>query len=504
MSEQAISRFSRRTMVGAAFIGGFAVMSLELLEARLAAPYFGSSVLVWTNIIGVILAALALGAWLGGVAVDRRPDGRWASAALFGAGVWALGMSALGRGALLLFTSLPQQIATPAASLLLFAPPSFLLGAVPPVLWRLLVRDVERSGHEAGLLSAAGTVGSLVGTYLTGYVLLPRFGVESLLIMLSGLLIIYALVLTERAKTIPILGSCFSIVALGSILNNVNAQATPGKFYPSAYSHLAVIQMPWQGKESDLLFINTGLHSGATIDDPKHSVFSYVKAAQAVEELVPDPKNLLLVGGGGMHIAHGFLERHPGATADVIEIDPAVYEAARETYGTGDEAGLKMHFGDARTVVRELEGKYDAIVVDAYGADVSVPWHLLTREALQDLYSRLSDKGVLVANIIMATDPRLQDLTFSRRSLATMSVVFDWVLPISMGNVTDGKGGIANVLVFAGHGVKPDEEPLVRSIRERYGVPLARAFVLDTDNALVYTDDFGPGDYDSADMYLQK
>jgi len=503
MSEQVIMKLPRRTMVGAAFVGGFAVMSLELLEARLAAPYFGSSVLVWTNIIGVILAALALGAWLGGVLVDRRPDIRWAAAALFGAGVWALGMSALGREILLSFTTISQQVATPVASLLLFAPPSLLLGAVPPVLWRLMVNNVEHSGHEAGLLSALGTAGSLAGTYLTGYVLLPRFGVESLLVMLSGILIVYALLLSEKAKIFPIVGSCFSIVLLGSLIDGVNGRLIPGKFYPSAYSHITVMQLPWQGEDADLLFINKGLHSGATLEDPKSTVFAYAKAAQAVDEIVPNPRSLLLVGGGGMHIAHAFLERHPGAQADVVEIDPAVYRAARETFGTGDEVGLRIHFGDARTVVRGLETKYDAIVVDAYGGDVSVPWHLITREALEDLKVRLSDDGVVAANIIMATNPEAKELNFSRRSLATMRDVFDWVVPITMGNVTKSTGGIANVMLFAGLGEKPDAETLAARIRERYGVPEAKPFDLDVGSALVYTDDYGPGDYDSIKMYLQ-
>ncbi|MDQ7815252.1 MAG: fused MFS/spermidine synthase [Patescibacteria group bacterium] len=502
MSEQANARLPRRTMVGAAFVGGFAVMSLELLEARLAAPYFGSSVLVWTNIIGVILAALALGAWLGGVVVDRRPDIRWAAAALFGAGIWSLGMSVLGREILLSFTVLSQQVATPLASLILFAPPSLLLGAVPPVLWRMMVKNVEQSGHEAGLLSALGTIGSLVGTYLTGYVLLPRFGVESLLVMLSGVMIVYALLLTEKVKMYPILGSCFSIVMLGSLVDSVQGQLTPGKFFPSAYSHVSVIRMPWQGQDSEMLIINKGFHSGATLEDPEHTVFSYAKAAQAVEGLTSDPKSLLLVGGGGMHIAHGFLERHPGAIADVIEIDPAVYEAAKETFGTGDEAGLNIHFGDARTVVRRLDGKYDTIVVDAYGGDLSVPWHLITREALMDLDEKLSVDGVLTANVIMATNPEASESVFTRRSLATMRSVFGWVVPISMGNVTKGTGRIANVMLFAGHGDKPDAEALARSIREKYDIPTAQPFDFDASDALVYTDDYGPGDYDSARMYV--
>lgn len=489
--------------VAAAFVSGFAVMSLELLEARLMAPYFGTSILVWTNIIGVILVALALGAWLGGIAADKRPRLSTVASFLLLAGVWSIGLALASRPFLGKVADWPLQTVMPLASLLLFAPPSFLLGAVAPAVLRLTVDKLEQSGRIAGFLSAVGTIGSLCGTYVTGYVLLPLLPVTHLVFAIGSLLVLCGLGFSARNR---VRKPYAALAAMGMVLvpGLVPAADSPvgGREIPSAYGHVSIQDATFKGGPARFLKINSGYHSAARPDSPHVSLFDYVAGMRAADGLVAEPDSLLLVGAGGMQVADEFAARHPQATVDAIEIDPAVYRAAQEAYGTAYPERVKVIVDDARPAVRRLDRRYGIIAVDAFGGDHCVPWQLLTREAVADYRRALKPGGVLVANMIMPPLPSGEDgKNFQARLAGTFRTGFDWLAIVSMGN-GPSPDKVANVLIFAGQGTGPRAADLAREIREKSGV--AAAVALPTPEAgEPWTDDAGTADYESLAMYSE-
>lgn len=486
--------------VSAAFVSGFAVMSLELLEARLVAPYFGSSVLVWTNIIGVILVALALGAWAGGAAADRYPKLKTVAIFLFGAGLWSAALAVGGRVLLMGLAGMQSGIATPMASLILFAPPAFLLGAVAPAVLRLTVENIQKSGHAAGMLSAVGTIGSLFGTYVTGYLLLPHYSVSELFVGVGMVLVVEAFLLIERKsffKSSAVLAMT-GIVSVPSMY--IGDRLVPGETLPSAYGHVAIANFDYRDAPARALIINSGFHSAARPDNLLTSVFDYVTALQATDEFVPGPKNMLLIGGGGMHVADSFLERHPDGQVDAIELDPAVYAAAETAFGIRSPEKVRLIIDDARPAMTKLAADYDVIVADAFGGDHCVPWQLLTREAVKQYREHLKSGGVFVINIIMPTETNgPAGRLFEARLQATMRTAFDWTIAVSTMN-NDNVQDVANVLIFAGQGQKPDETGLLSAIQGKYGLTKARLMKL-PEGGEPWTDDTGPADYESLAMY---
>jgi MFS family permease len=488
-------------VLAAAFFCGFAVMGLELLEARLMAPYFGTSILVWTNIIGVILAAMALGAWVGGRLADRYPT--YSTLAMFFvfSGAWAVFLAAAGRVILAFFVALPPAWMVPLASLLLFAPPLFLLGAVSPALLRLAVKDVSRTGHVAGSLAAFGTLGSLVGTYATGYLLLPRFAVSELLSGIGIGLVAAGILLFGRrsAKAYALAGAIGLVTVPGAYAGKY---LYPWVEIPSAYNYVAIRESLWEGRPSRILMVNAGYHSAAAVDEPQASVFDYVKAFHVVDEFVAEPDSMLLVGGGGMHAASEFVARHPASKVDVLEMDPAVYRAGLEAFGLSDASRINVIIDDARPAMRRLDKVYDVVLVDAFGGDHCVPWQLMTREAVAEYARLLAPDGVWAANIIMPQKPAgPKGERFVSRLLGTLRGSFNWVVMISLNKGLEPRH-VSNTLVLAGSGQQPDASALAATLMAKYGVTRARPIDGIAPGA-PWTDDAGPADYDSLAMYTE-
>lgn len=490
----------RHAPVLAAFVSGIAVMSLELLGSRIVAPYLGSSILIWTNLIGVILVALALGAWFGGVAADRYPDTRLIGALFAFAGVWCFLLGYFAPPVMQLLAHLPYAFAAPVASFFLLAPPAFVLAAVSPAVLRLSVTDVERAGHVAGLVSATGTVGSLVGTYVTGYFLLPRASIATLLYSLGALLLISAILsIGKRVRSGlgAAIGSSLLIVPF-----TVSPSAISSNDIPSAYGYVAVLEANYHGAPARMLRINTGIHAAAPIDEPQKSILTYVKALRSIDLLVATPTRMLTLGGGGFHVAGEFLARHPDADVDVVEIDPAVLKAAEEAFGVSTSSHLTIFLEDARSAIRHLRPEYDVVIADAYSGDVSVPWHLLTAEAVKDYHDLLAPNGLFAANMIFsasATSPEAK--SFVARSVGTLRSSFDWVRAVTLNNGTSPTDP-ANTLVLAGNGLAPDMNKIVKFVQREVGEEGIAEVAL-PEPGEPWTDGFGTADYQSLAMYRE-
>lgn len=495
-----MKRLERFLPAGAAFVAGFAVMSLEILGSRLLAPAFGSSVLVWTNIIAVILVALAVGAWAGGVLADRYPTKGIVAVFFVGAGLWSLGLAAVARFILPFFTLFPSAFAAPLAASGFLAFPAFLLGAVSPAVLRLAVTDLARTGHVAGRLSAVGTLGSLLGTYLTGYALLPRYAVSDILYGLAIALILVAAGVSGRlfGKRVVLPVTCLAFAAFP--LSRASLFVTED-IIPSAYAHVSLRDLDYHGVSARGLVINYGLHAASAPSAPERTILDYAQGMRAVDAVVGNPRSMLALGGGGFHVAREFAARHSEATVDVVEIDPAVVVASERAFGFVPDDRIRVRLNDARDELKRLPSGYDVLIQDTYAGDLSVPWHLMTREAFAEYKRLLASDGVFLANVIMRDDPTTPAAErFQADFAATMREAFRWSFAIAILNA-DTAGHPVNVLVFAGNGREPDRDAVLKAVEKESGVPVT--FTNLRDGGRVWTDDFGPADFESLAMYRE-
>jgi spermidine synthase len=384
------------------FVSGAVVMALEMMGSRLLAPVFGDSVFVWGSLIGVVMASLALGYYLGGRLADREPSFRAFSLLIFAAGVLIIPIPLFSNIVLeaVLYSGLGERYGPVLASLLLLAAPTTLLGMVSPYAIRLAASSLQEIGGVSGSLYSVSTGGSIFGTFFTVFVLIPSFGVRVILISLGVVLIavsiigmareqrlitIFILVVVLMLPSTPFIGESLSIFT-GTVVYRRD----------TAYNSLTVVDNPNRGTR--ILYLNNMPHSACYINGSNRAVFRYTDYFNLGFVLNPEIGSVLFIGGGGFSGPKQFLEYYPDVTVDVVEIDPVVVDTAWEYFGVPDDPRLRVYVGDGRAFLGRL-GTYDLIVLDAY-SKTYVPFHLMTREFFEALAEHLNPDGVVVSNLV--------------------------------------------------------------------------------------------------------
>ena len=405
------------------FFAGIGSMATEICASRLLAPYYGSSTVVWANIIGLVLASLSLGYWLGGRLADRHPSpillGRLvlAGAALvavipFVAPV-LLDLSVQGIDTV----SVGAVVGSFLASLALFAPPVVLLGMATPFAIRLGVTDVAAAGSFAGRVFALSTVGSLIGTFIPALVTIPLVGTQRTLIGAAAIIALGA---------VPVLGRRWGLVGLGLaallLLPPGVVKATPGLVHEeeSRYQFIQVVQ---RGAERRL-YLNEGhaIHSlwraDTTLTGGEWDMF-----LTAPPLLGRPAQDVAILGNAGGTTGRAFGVYYPEVRIDGVEIDGAVSAVGRTYFGLDDNPRLTVHTADARPFLRATESRYDLILIDAYRQPY-VPFYLATREFFDLARQRLRPGGVIALNVsTVPGDDRL-----ARGIAGTLASVFPQVV----------------------------------------------------------------------------
>lgn len=408
------------------FASGTVVMVLELIGSRILAPYLGTSIFVWTSLIGIILAALSGGYYLGGKFSRDNPTMTFLTAVLFVASLSLLLLILIKDLVLAYVMGLGVATGSVVATVILFMPASVLFGMVSPYAIRLKTKQVENVGGVAGNLYALSTIGSIFGTFLAGFYLIPHFSSTQILFGLSGVLLITSLVSgISRGKVI-----------VGIIIISL---ATAAGFIPSpylyetdsAYNHIRVGDFVEQatGLTQRALFLATETHSTIYLDSDEPATL-YHRMYRLDNLFQPNPRRTLALGGGAYAVPLDVLKRHPQATMTVVEIDPAVTETARQYFKLRDNPRLTIQHQDARVFLNTDKQTYDIIYSDAFNSFYSVPFQLTTRQALQLMYNRLSDNGVLLINVISSLSGKRSQ--FFQAEYLTLRSVFPqvYVLPI--------------------------------------------------------------------------
>ncbi|MCU0722093.1 MAG: fused MFS/spermidine synthase [Planctomycetes bacterium] len=412
------------------FTGGAGLMALEIAGSRVIAPHFGSSLFLWAGLIAVFLLALSAGYFAGGWIGDRHPHPASLNYAVGGAGLLSLFVPHLSIAVCNAVEPLGPRWGPIAAAALLFGGPSLLLGTVSPIAVRLHTREVRASGSSAGSLYALSTVGSLAGTFLATFVLVPVAGTPVLLMSLGAVLA--ALPLLTLPKTALLAFYAVPAGVLGAVLFTTplpDAQiSAPGT---DAYGHVLhevetpyhrifVVESKEEGKPVRYLQFDHYVESGISMEPPYPSVTRYTDMFHLAALFQPRPKAVLFVGGGGMIGPRVFEEVYPSLeTIDVVEIDPEVVRVARDYFHFQPGPKTRIRIGDGRVVASSDAGTLDVFVLDAFSGGGRIPFHLLTREFFEAVENRLSPDGVLLVNLIGALDgPKSKVFRAAFRTLA--------------------------------------------------------------------------------------
>jgi spermidine synthase len=383
------------------FVSGAVVMALELVGSRILAPVFGDSIYVWGALIGVVMASLSQGYYVGGRMADRQPNYGTFTMILISAGVLIL-LIPLSSPFILEVTYLSgigDRYGPILASLLLLAAPTTLLGMVSPYSLRMSAESIFNLGGISGSLYSISTAGSIFGTFFTVFVLIPNFGVRQIVFSLGVVLIAVAvtgMTLVEKGLifTLVMVLMMPSLFAGGGPFLGLSGNAVFQKDTP--YSTLTVVDSMAEGTRT--LYLNNMPHSAMYLNGSNRAVFRYTDYFNLAFLFNPGATRVLFIGGGGFSGPKQFLEYYPNVTVDVVEIDPDVVTVAREHFSATDDPRMRVFEMDGRSFLWGA-GIYDIVVLDAYSKSY-VPFHLMTREFFEALDEHLSPGGVVVSNLI--------------------------------------------------------------------------------------------------------
>ena len=457
-------------------------MIIELVGVRFIAPDFGTSIYVWTAIIGVILGALAFGYWYGGRLADKSATDEGLMVIFLLASVAWLASVWLRDSILELAGAMPGGLRGQAfvASLLLFAPVSALLGMVSPYLVKLKLVNLKTAGRYVGGLYAAGTVGSIAGTFAAGYWLIPLFNSRAV-----GWAMVFALLgislLAQRRKLL-IHRLIVAVAAVLLLVMPTQSSSNSGVIYDGdgLYSRYQVIDGRYHGRPvRHLVTDKFTLQSSIYIGDPYTPVLDY---STRMDEVIvqSQPRRMLLIGGGSYTLAQLAVLKNPKVTVDVVEIDPMLDELAVKYFSFKPDKRIKIIHEDGRTFLNKLETKYDLIVMDAFSSQFP-PFQLTTVEVLEKIKESLTPGGLVMANIISAAEG--PEAGFLQAQYLTYQEVFSKAVAFQ---ATPGanKAARLNVILLAAED---------NNLSEYQKPEEGRVFLsINTSHSKVLTDDFAP------------
>ncbi|OGZ32590.1 MAG: hypothetical protein A2V69_01220 [Candidatus Portnoybacteria bacterium RBG_13_40_8] len=439
------------TLEIAVFVCGAVVMIFELVGSRILGPYFGTSIFVWSSLIGIILGSLSLGYYLGGKLADKKSGFYNLSLIIFLSSIF-IGLTILIKDPLLGFlqTNLSNiKISSVFASLIIFLPTSMLLGMISPYAAKLRINSLNKSGSTVGNLYAISTAGSIVGTFLAGFYLIPQFGTDKLLIILSITLIIISVSLSAK-KLAKIKLLALIIFLLGwTAINQVNLINEKNGFIDidTAYNRIWIYNYKdaKTNKLVKIMGINNEPQSSMFLDS-NELVNEYAKYFHLAKHFNPNFKTALILGGAGYSYPKDYLLKYPESTIDVIEIDPMVTELAKKYFNLKENPRLNIYHKDGRAYLNTTQKKYDVIFGDAFTSLYSLPYQLTTKEAVQKKYDILNNNGVVILNIASSLEGKKGQ--FLRAEYATYKDIFPQVYLFPVTAPDDGKK-MQNIILVA-------------------------------------------------------
>ncbi len=457
------------------FVAGMGTLALEFVTSRMLQTVFGTSNIVWANVIGLVLLFLTAGYFLGGWLADKRPYPHvfYTLIAVTGfAGVFFLLLTSVvlkTAAASLAVLNVGAILSSLIIVVITLAVPITLLGCASPFAIRLAVQNVAEAGRVSGRIYALSTVGSLLGTYLSVLIFIPNVGSRVTAVLFGGILLLVGLVglwQTRRRTALAVLILPLLLTPAVLAWTQGGIKAYEGQLFEteSAYNYIQVVR---QG-DCNYLLLNEGQAYHSFYCDggyvPRISVWSIMLAAPYFNERPVTVDNMAVVGLATGTIPKQYSRVFGPIPIDGIELDPEIIQVGRE-YFAMTEPNINAIAGDGRYQLNQLDARYDVITIDAYRVPY-IPWQLTTRDFFAEVKARLTDDGVVAMNVGRAPDDRrLVDAM-----TATLLEVYPSVYAI------DVPGTLNTILVATVQPTSPDN--LAQNLAQLGSVdPLLRAAV---------------------------
>ena len=407
------------------FLTGGAILVLEVLGFRLFAPYFGSSVYVTGTLVGIVLAALSIGYLVGGTIADRWPEERIMYAAILAASVYLAGMLLVYRALLETLQTWGLVAGTLAAAGIIFVPPMLALSVVSPYLVRLAAAH-DRIGTVAGRIFALSTLGSIAGSFLATFVLVPQLGSHATL--LGCVVVLLALgaggLWWTTGRTAPALFAALLLVPSYAPVDPTVLVRTE-----SAYNTIEI-------RETDGLLtmsLNRPRWRQSYLARPEQGLLETYREYFLLAPFLTEVHDVLVLGASaGASLTE--LQHYFPVTVDAVDIDPVVLRLAQEYFGVRADADTRLVAADARPYLATTDRRWDFVEIDLFQGGPEMPFYVATQEFFALVRTRLAARGVVMMNVLGSLRPGHDELV--RAVGRTMRAVFPSVYAMELGGNT--------------------------------------------------------------------
>lgn len=399
------------------FLSGGAILVIEIAAGRVLAPHFGNTLYTWTSMIGIILAALAVGYAFGGRMADRNPTARvFFLIMIVGSGLVAA-VPVL-RAILLptLEAGLSIRSGPIFGGLLLFAAPGCVLAALTPYSVKLSAHGDATLGTVTGNLFTWSTAGSIFGTFVTGFFLIPAFGLNAIFLATSAALALVGVVglylfsgrTVFSGKSGGAAHGILIFAGVSILLGLFWSGSPPGVtnetiyFKENMYHTVRVLEGQRQNKQVRQLFLDYQPEGAMVVSNDREPYYQYTKFLILGPVAVPNIRRMFFIGGGAFTMPKALHLMKKDAEIMVAEIDPDVIDTGRRFFRLGKYPKIQTVNGDGRRILKRVHGKWDFIVGDAYRGLRNIPHHLITREFFGEVRNRLAPGGAMLLNLIAA------------------------------------------------------------------------------------------------------
>lgn len=400
--QKASHSISKQLLLLVSFIEGGAVMIIELLGAKIIAPYYGTSLFVWSSVLGVTLGALALGYFLGGQ-ISKKYPGEYSLFMVLLIGAFFAGISPLIAPHIMVLTDpMGVRMGSLISVLLYLLVPITCMGTVSPIIIGLINEDAAAAGTSAGTVYAISTVGGILATFFAGFYLIPEVGIKLSAYLTAGLLgSISLFYFITKKKRIPIISSILLLVAILAIQPSEKIS----KYTRVVYSSVGVLGEwtvldfgDWKNEENNeierRLLLNGIDQTYTQIGFEPLSLWHYPHKLAAYSSMKPAGSKALLLGMGGGSIAFELLAM--GLELDIVELDERL-EYIAEEYFNYDPNSSNLFIDDARHYIRNTNEKYDIVIIDLVLGEVQ-PAHVFSLEGFEDLKRIINEDAFVIVN----------------------------------------------------------------------------------------------------------
>lgn len=412
----------RKLFLIVSFVEGAAVMIIELLGAKIVAPFYGTSMYVWASVLGVTLIALSGGYFVGGSVSNKYKDKSPLFAILAAGAILTIIAPRIAPAIMMATADLGVRIGSLISVSIYLLPPIFCMGMVSPIIIQLINQSQENAGQTAGTIYALSTVGGILATFLAGFVLIPELGIRTTATVTGLVLIVISAVglLSRKQKAQAVLTFCLFVFSIPFVYSKSTADSAITIQYQSSgiLGEWTVVDHRGFTKDGRQIYTRQLLLNGIdqTFTDvgiQPFSVWRYPHKIAALAGIKPAKSKVLLLGMGGGSIAHNLIKL--GFDLDIVELDDRIPYIAETWFGF-DPKTANLTIDDARHYIRNTTKKYDVVILDIVNGEVQ-PSHVFTEEGLKELKSALNEDALVIVNFQGQLDTEDSSLSLGPRSV---------------------------------------------------------------------------------------